>query len=87
VAFSHERFTWEKGKGSAEIGDLGPSPFIRVYPDACDEGFDVIGRTGRTVRFVVVETTRDGEGEVQSWRLEPAARELRGYASITLFND
>jgi hypothetical protein len=83
-------FTWSDadGCGIADVSDLGPEPFIRVYPDACDQGLELVSsRTGRTERFYVHETLRSPEGELQGWRLEPVSKALRGKASLLVIND
>lgn len=86
------QLTWENGHGVAEVSDFGPEfRFIRAFPDACDEGIDVLSeRTGHVERFVVVHTergTEDDDRDILSWKLEPVKRALKGRTSITLFND
>jgi hypothetical protein len=58
-------FTWKHGTGVAEASDFGPTPFEhQVWPDACDVGFTLAGRTGELITFVEAARIDDPEGEL-----------------------
>jgi len=90
---STDRMTWDASTRTltSEASDhapLGRFPWVRAYPDACDLGVDVVGRTGRVVRFAVQHEERR-DGETLFWRLVPARptdRRQLGLALI-IFND
>lgn len=78
---------------SAEISDLGPGAIIRVWPDSCDVGVEVVSeKTGAHVKFFVSHTHVDPEGDVQYYDLKPTPESLRKVPavkgmSMILFND
>lgn len=75
--YSTRRFTAINGMLVAEASDLDrPSPFGRVYDDACDEGLTLVSHvTGREMVFAVDHIERDREGDLMYWDLKPV-REL-----------
>jgi hypothetical protein len=64
-------FTWDPRTRtlSAEASEL--PPFGRVYDDACDVGFTVLGHHAEVV-FALQEEHRDREGDVTHWTFVPA---------------
>ena len=71
----------------AEMSDFGRGfEFGRVWDDACDVGFTVIGRTGREVVYALDrEQMRDGE--LVAWRFKPAKRSEEFLPEVVIFND
>lgn len=73
---STEAFTFVKADNVlvAEASTLGDSfRLTRLWDDACDTGITLKSHhTGREIVFVLAEEVRDGEGELQGWRLTPA---------------
>lgn len=65
----------------AEMSNL--EGFGRVYDDSIDEGFTVIGNTGREVVFVIENTYYDNEGDLNFWTL----KSLDGEFTATVYND
>lgn len=71
----------------AEMSDFGPgSPLEQIYDDACDEGIAIQGRD-RLVRFVLVKSHRDFEGELQFFELAPFPGEESVNCRVHLYND
>jgi hypothetical protein len=75
-------------------GDLSECPLIRIYPDACDLGLELLSeRTGEVAKFAVCGEDRDpNENELMAIYLKPTAETLRRLprlngCRITLFND
>ena len=64
---SSKLFTWTRRTGVAEISCLGKDFRIgRIWPDSCDEGFEVVSsRTGKRLKFVLYSVT---EGDTRIWR-------------------
>lgn len=53
------KFTWTDNVGVAEASDFGPESIgARLYPDAADYGFEVIGKR-ENITFVLDETDID----------------------------
>jgi len=66
----------------AEISDLGPRAFQRLYDDACDEGLSVYNaRTGSTTIWAI-ETTCCVEYEITEWILRPIDASCRKHPSV-----
>ena len=97
--FLSTQFDWDSAERSfsAEASMLtrgGRVPlFQRIYQDACDEGLELVSaKTGKIAKFVVEETKRDLEGDLQYWKLIPTADtkrtmpELSG-VTIVIYND
>lgn len=86
-AVRSSQFTWDATTRtfSAEHSDLGNVRFGRVYADACDTGFTVIGRNDERIPLVVTDEKRDAEGDLQFWTLRPV--DARHNVSFTVFND
>ena len=92
MAVSTREMHWDVGSktftadASTLAGGGRAVPFART-PSGL--GLDVEShRTGLTVRFVVVGTARDLEGDVTSWELRPAADALRSKGiRMVIFND
>jgi hypothetical protein len=79
----------------AELSDLSAvheNPFHRVYPDACDEGLTIIGKTGQEVTYAINRRQVDREGDLQFIELIPTRESIRKVPAsratkIILFND
>lgn len=94
--FSHTRFSYEKGTRifATEISTLEghttrSDVFCRVWPDACDVGFKIMGKHG-IVRFVMDKIVKDDEGDILYWRLTSVPGDLpKGVAPVqcVVFND
>lgn len=85
---SYRQLSWDSTRRAfiADASDL--KGLGRVYDDACDEGFTVVGKTGREVVFVLDDEKRDDEGEVHYWTFVPARPGDRTLvASAIIFND
>lgn len=71
---------------SADISDthgLG-----RVYPDSCDEGFTIVGATGREVVMVLTNEGVNADREITHWDFAPAdPRDRATVTGATLWND
>lgn len=67
----------------AEHSDLGCYPGIqqRIYDDACDVGFAILGRVGVTT-WCLAKEERDGEGDLQVTIFEPTPETLRKYPHL-----
>lgn len=77
---------------ASDICRAGEQMFMQIYPDACDEGLILIGKTGREYRYVVIEHRRDTEGDSQFWTLAPTALTARQFPEccgikLQIFND
>lgn len=81
VAIRQFSFDAERKGFTADISST--NGLGRVYDDACDEGLTVLGDTGRSVVFVVVEAHRDAENDTTHWSL----RSLDGEFTMLLWND
>jgi hypothetical protein len=92
--FSYDR---EQKMFTEEISTLSQGGrrqvFSQVYDDACDEGFKMISKvTGKIVYYVVDSEDRDGENELQGWRLVPTRDSIRRVpeckgTSVLIIND
>jgi hypothetical protein len=70
----------------AEISDFGKGfQFGRVYDDACDEGFTMVGQRDEVV-FAVDHTEYDAEGDLLFWKLVSVTPKHKGFTAI-VFND
>ena len=73
---------------TALASDLGPWWRIgRLWPDACDEGILIRGKTGQVGRFVLTKTEKR-EGDTLCWYFIPADRKTRetGVYEVVIFN-
>lgn len=65
---SVHRFTWTRTRnghlGVADASDLPAGLVSRVYSDAADVGFRVVGRTGRDGIFTLVQDLKGLDGEL-----------------------
>lgn len=59
---SGKLFTWTGNKGVVEASTLGRSFSGRVWNDACDTGFDVVGRM--SIKTFVYEAALSHSGDV-----------------------
>ena len=81
-------FTWMKTMGTwhgaTDVSDLKGSGLVwsRVYDDACDVGFLVLGITGVRKLFTLVSEKRGADGDVESWHFTG-----NDGLWITVFND
>jgi len=58
----------------AEISELPGKqlPLRRLYPDACDEGLDLVShKTGAKITMYLDHIGRDAEGDVVAWVFKP----------------
>lgn len=87
---STSRFSYnpETKTFSAEASDLGKMPMRRVYPDACDLGFDLVSqRTGNSVT-VVHNHREERDGDVLWDEFIPAQHKDRKiFNKVVIFND
>jgi hypothetical protein len=86
---SHRQFSYDAKtrRFTAELSDLGRG-FGRVYDDASDEGFTIVGKTGREVAFAVTRIKRDSEGDLLYWDLAPADHRERALGvTVRIYND
>lgn len=52
--------------------------FTQIYDDACDVGLKLVSdKTGKEVVFYLDTEDRDGENEIQGWRLKPTTESIR----------
>lgn len=97
ATYSTEQFTISEKCFISEASDLerGRNLFKQIYPDACDEGLELISqRTGESSKWYVTNTeySNDEDRELQAWHLKPTPETLRkhprlqGY-TMTIFND
>lgn len=68
-----------------------PNVFHRIYPDACDEGITIVGKS-HEVDFVMSRVDRDEEGDLRFYELVPTRESLRKVpeaagTKVILFND
>lgn len=85
---SYRLLTWQPGVRQfvAEASDLRGTG--QVWDDSCDEGFTIIGKTGREIVVVLTDEKRDADGDVQFWTFEPADRADRALINkVVVFND
>lgn len=82
---SSDRFTFKNRVFVCEASDLGPNfTFVRIYDDAADAGFTMVSaRTGKYANFYLVNTFRDGEGDVTHWLLKPTSEAIRRNPGLT----
>lgn len=78
---------------SAFASDL-PSPFMgRLYPDACDLGFEMVSvKTRASAKFFLAKEDKDPDLGVFSWTFQPDTETLRRSpnlkgSSVVIFND
>jgi hypothetical protein len=87
---STSKFTYnpETKTFSAEASDLGQLRMRQVYPDACDEGFDLVShRTGVSV-VVVHNHTEKRDGDVLWDEFVPVCKLDRLlFNKVVIFND
>ena len=68
---SSRLFFWHEGFGVADLSDLGPIPYSRIYDDAEDIGFEIHSmKTGRNKLFTYVYDNHDREDELISMVFE-----------------
>ena len=88
--YAGNKFTWSKNHGVTEASDLGcgntPTlsrlPGSRVYDDACDWGFIVIGNH-KNILFLYTGEDRDREGDITGFRYTSEC----GKFEILIIND
>lgn len=69
---SSKMFNYHKNEKlfTQEISTLGKVKMIQVYPDACDEGFEMVSdKTGQIVKFVKTQTHYN-DGDVTHWEFK-----------------
>lgn len=85
------RFLWSNLKGTAFVSDVANAKqlFGRVWNDACDVGFFIRShRTCRNELFILSNTLKDNEGDVQGWEFESVREDEKGRrVVVTVFND
>lgn len=93
-AIPTDKFSYNKGQFIAEMSDFGPCGlrWYPIYPDACDEGIALVGKTGKVVIYYLNEVRRDADGDIQSWEFKPISEHARKWPEvaqthITIFND
>jgi len=89
-------FSFEKGTRlfATEISTLEANKtrsdvFCRVFPDACDVGFSILGKN-KIVRFCLEKEVKDDEGDVLYWKLHAYTPDLpKGSLPVEclVFND
>lgn len=88
---STERFTWVAGTRTfvAEVSELQDLEMIRVYPDSCDVGFDLVShKTGKVVRMVQSEEKCDKDGNGWFEFIPAFAKDRKQYDfKVLVFND
>lgn len=91
--FSHDK---ENKKFVAEVSSLGRFKFKQVYPDAADEGIELISeRTGCISLWVVTDRIHEEKGNygaIMIWHLAPTPETIRKYPRLKdyimiIFND
>jgi len=61
-------------------------PLMRVYPDACDEGFYLVSHlTGTEIKMVRTET-KHIDGDVVSWTFKPVNKNAP-IRNVVILND
>jgi hypothetical protein len=84
--YAGNKFTWTKNHGVTEASDLGQGcgkiPGSRIYDDACDYGFMVIGNHKNLI-FSFIGEDRDREGDVTGWKYKSEC----GQFEILIIND
>jgi hypothetical protein len=84
--YAGSKFTWSRNHGVAEASDLecgtGKIPGSKIYDDAADYGFMVIGNTKNLI-FSFIGEDRDREGDITGFRY----KSLCGTVSILIIND
>lgn len=76
--FSYNPRTLNMYVEASELDEFIPAGYIRLKSH----------RTGRIVEFVLMETQRDGEGDVTFWRYEPITEDLWDtLQNVIIFND
>jgi hypothetical protein len=76
----------------SDFGPLGTEIFHRIYPDACDEGITVVGKTGIQADYYIAHEVKDGEGDLLRIILEPTRESIRRHprvanTRVVLLND
>jgi hypothetical protein len=91
-SFTNNTFTAESstlfGPLNGPNGEPNPyrmGEFGQVYDDACDEGFTMVGKTGRKIVFAL-ERTDEVEGEVAGWWFVAVTPGHKGYRAL-IIND
>lgn len=89
-SYTNRTFTAEAstvfGPLNGPNGELNPyrmGEFGRVYDDACDEGFTMVGVTGQEVVFALVREDKV-EGEVTGWWFESVTPGHEGYRALII---
>jgi len=91
MILSYDRFSLKNGVFAAEASDLGDFRPEQIYPDACDVGFKMLGKTGEYATFYLADT-RQSEGDILYWTFLPTTETVRkipalkGYR-VEIFND
>lgn len=63
------------------------------YDDAVDVGLVIqSAKTGKLVRYFLLNVTKDGDGDVEAWNYSPTTESIREVpecqgTSVTVFND
>ncbi len=92
LTFKHDQFSWQAGCGLAEASTLGfragECPMGPVYDDACDVGFEVIGKTidlktGKPVVLLFTCYQASGAG----WYFQSVERVNGKIIGIHILND
>lgn len=86
ITYRARQFSWANGEGVSEASDLRVNaaiPGSRIWDDACDYGFEVIGKN-ETILFLFIDflMSRGGD-EVDGWKYISSC----GRYKITILND
>jgi len=76
-------------KFSQEASTLGPIFYVmfnRLFPDACDEGFELVSqRTGKVVKMYLADVEIDNERETLAWHFQPYQHD--SFFELIVWND
>lgn len=95
IAYNASQFHYQADtkKLVAEASDFGPGGFRlwQIYPDACDEGIAVRGKSGAIVIYALSHVDQK-DGDLRAWEFEPISESLRAVpsakgTSVVIFND
>ena len=78
--YPHTRFSYKDKVYVAEASDFGASggPRLeRIYDDACDVGFQMIGKTGAVATFYLSAEHRGADQDITHWVFLPTTESLR----------
>jgi hypothetical protein len=77
----------------ADASDLGNFKLDRIYPDACDMGFEMVShRTGQSVKWYLMTEMYNGDGDITAWSFNLTPESARKYPDLAnwvvlVFND